>query len=215
MIQAPDEGASRYIPPNVETPVLILACACGREIAARRKSGTADDARCGARRQPMCCKCGNPLGEWEGELLRLPPALPYWGEISSSRMQQLLRMTEKCGWQAAVRHCLPPSLRAYVEDNERAGFMDVLDWAPGSRLLEVGSGLGGISAALAREHHVVALEGVEERARFLALRARQQGLTSLQVVMAALPQARLAPAQFDGIILNGVLEWVGVWNQQQ
>ncbi len=167
-----------------------------------------------AARRPIGCECGRQLGEFEGTLLRLGPALPYWGEIEQPQMLLALQMAQREGWRHAVRCCFPPSLHAYVEQSERGAFMDLMPWPPGSRILEVGSGLGAISAGLAREYCVFALEGVEERARFVDLRAHQDGLSHLLSVRAALPRSSLAPKQFDGIVLNGVLEWVGVWQPE-
>ena len=120
-------------------------------------------------------------------------------------------VAEERGWRPAVGQSLPGSLTQYVESNGRGGFKDILPWHPGSRILDVGSGWGAISAELAREYTVISLEGVEERARFIALRARQDRLANLYSVRAVLPFLRLGAEQFDGIVLNGVLEWVGVW----
>jgi hypothetical protein len=58
---------------------------------------------------------------------------------------------------------------------------------------------------------VVALEGVWERARFIALRKEQDKLDRLQVVNSNVMTAELGEAQFDLIIVNGVLEWTALY----
>ncbi|HET9785481.1 MAG TPA: class I SAM-dependent methyltransferase, partial [Terriglobales bacterium] len=127
-----------------------------------------------------------------------------------SEMRTLLDDTERHGWRAAARRHLSGGLCAYVCGEERAAFEDLLPLPAGARVLDIGAGWGSIAAPLARRYQVVAVEGVAERARFLELRRRQEGLERLSVVRGELQQAPLALGQFDVIIANGVLEWAAL-----
>lgn len=139
-------------------------------------------------------------------------ATPYWGEISQEKMKELLAASVADGWQKAVQSCLPPRDRPRITETNRAAFQDILPIPSNSRVLDVGAGLGVISTQLARHHRVTALEGVWERARFIAIRGRQDGLANLTILNGDLNAVVLEENQFDAIIVNGVLEWVGLFD---
>lgn len=176
-----------------------LQCACGAELPL---SGPAF----------LCPDCGSMLGRRRGGVAEVGPPTPYWGELPPDRMRALLRFAAASGWRAAIRQHLSASLQRYVADPERAAFHELLPISPGARVLDVGAGWGSIAAPLARRFHVVALEGVPERARFIALRARQDGLHRLATVCGNVHNARLACAQFDAIVANGILEWSALFD---
>ncbi len=141
----------------------------------------------------------------------VPPTVPYWGEIGLEEMNALLAASESSGWREAVRG-VSPGMRDNIMKADRAAFQDVLPIPDGSSVLDVGAGMGCIATELAARHRVTALEGVPERARFIACRKRQDGLTNLTVLNTDLNRVRFDRAQFDAIIINGVLEWVGLFD---
>jgi len=130
---------------------------------------------------------------------------------------QMQRMLEAAAldWRRAIAEYAPEELQDYVPHPHRAAFQDILPAGPQSRILDVGAGLGAIAATLAERHWVVALEGVRERALFIALRQQQQRLERLLVINADVRRVDFLPGQFDVILLNGVLEWAGVWDHQR
>lgn len=144
-------------------------------------------------------------------LATLPPVAPYWGEIPKDQMDALLAASERDGWRNAVG-AVPEAMRDNIMKTERAAFQDVIPIPEGSAILDIGAGMGCLSAELAARHRVVALEGVPERARFIALRKRQDGLENLTVINADLNRIRFGAGQFDAGIVNGVLEWVGLFD---
>lgn len=173
-----------------------LQCACGEPVA---MSGT-----------EFRCRCGRRRGARRDGVHEVGEPMPYWGELAQQPMRQLLRRAEDAGWRQAVAELAPPQLFDYVANPARAAFQDVIPLLPGARILDVGAGWGGIAAPLARAHPVLALEGVPERARFLALRKQQDRLEKLEILQANLHATVLAPRQFDFIVVNGFLEWVAL-----
>ncbi|MGH9535728.1 MAG: class I SAM-dependent methyltransferase [Terriglobales bacterium] len=179
---------------------LTLRCLCGRSVPTSRP--VADAA--------VVCRCGERLAAWRQGLLEIGAPVGYWGEMPAARLQSLLQEARQSHWRQAVDRWLPAPLRDYAAHPDRAAFADVLPLPAQGRILEIGAGLGGIAACLAQQYAVVALEGVAERAAFLALRAQQDGLTRLLPVRADWHRLCFAPGQFDAVVLNGVLEWVPV-----
>ena len=175
-----------------------LQCECGRGVSV------------GADEERFVCACGRGLGVRRGGVAAIGASTAYWGELPQAQMQAVLEEGARVGWRRAVDALLPEPLRAYVADPERAAFQDVLPLPPTARVLDVGAGWGGIAAALARHYEVVALEGVAERARFIALRRQQENLTRLTVIQGDLHKVPLGLRQFDFIVANGVLEWVAL-----
>lgn len=191
---APLAGEAANTPRDAEG--VRLQCLCGREVVAEGGS--------------LTCTCGRRLGSHEGGVLCLGEPAPYWGEIPQLEMRALLLEAEHHGWQTAARSHLSGGLREYVCAEQRAAFEDLLPLPPGARVLDIGAGWGSIAAPLARRYQVVAVEGVAERARFLELRRRQEGLERLCVIRGELQRTPLALGQFDAVIANGVLEWAAL-----
>jgi SAM-dependent methyltransferase len=130
-------------------------------------------------------------------------------------MEAINRLSPEIGYKEAVeRYLEDPELRGYVLDPKRADFQFIWNASSQSSVLDIGAGLGAIAATLARSfERVVAVEGVYERARFLRTRGLLDKLDSLQVICADFLSIPLAPAQFDVVVLNGVLEWIGLADQ--
>ena len=175
-----------------------LLCPCGAPVPL-------DD------RERISCSCGRELGRMRDGVAVVAPLKSYWGEIPKSQMAELLARSAQIGWRSALLE-VAPALDTYVASPNRAAFQDLLPIPETGRILDVGAGLGGISAALAVRHHVVALEGVPERCQFMAVRKKEDGLNRLTILNAGIDSMHLAPGQFDAIIVNGVLEWVAVFD---
>ncbi len=173
-----------------------LLCACGASVSLE---------------EPASCNCGRRIASFEDGLACLS-ATPYWGEVSQEEMHALLRECKTSPWRTAVLERAPQALHHYILQANRAAFQDVLPIPDGSTILDVGAGLGAIATHLAERHQVVALEGVRERAQFIQVRKQQDGLDNLTVINGDLNSVRLAPGQFDAVIVNGVLEWVGLFD---
>jgi 2-polyprenyl-3-methyl-5-hydroxy-6-metoxy-1,4-benzoquinol methylase len=171
-----------------------LQCACGRPVDANEERFT--------------CECGRVLGTRRHGMMALRARRLRPGELSAETMERLLAQTQARGWRAAAKENLPETMLEYVGSPHRAAFHDLLPLAPGARVLEVGANWGGVAAALAGHYRVVALEDVDERARFLALRKAEDGL-DLDIIHGDLDAPAVAAGQFDAVIATGVLDWVG------
>jgi SAM-dependent methyltransferase len=172
---------------------LRLQCSCGREVEA------GDDR--------LTCACGRSLGARCHGMTVLGAGVEPAGELRAAEMERLLQRAEQVGWRTAAAERLPAALLDYAVSPRRAAFHELLPLVSGARVLEVGANWGGVAAPLAGRYRVVALEDVAQRARFLALRKRQEGLEHLDVVLGELSAARFGAGQFDAVIANGVLEW--------
>ncbi len=155
-----------------------------------------------------CAHCGSVGQIIDGIPCFTDPSY-YWGEIPHDRMRNLNEIALREGWQEGVERIVEnPALRSYITDPSRADFQYVWDVSADSTVLDIGAGLGAIATSLAKNfRRVVAVEGVFERCRFIDTRARQSGYPHLQVICADFLRVPLAPAQFDVVVLNGVLEW--------
>ncbi|PYT27299.1 MAG: hypothetical protein DMG57_18700 [Acidobacteria bacterium] len=192
-------GPERKQPWDTEGPVVRLVCPdCQGEL---RVEG--DELICGA--------CG-AVGRYLDGVPCFTDAKYYWGEVPEQTMRLANELADAEGWQAAVEKTVPRAeLRQYICDARRADFQYLWDLPADATILDVGAGWGAIAAALAVNFsRVVAAEGVYERTRFIEKRARQSGLTSLQAVCADFLRLPFAPGQFDAIVLNGVVEWIGL-----
>jgi SAM-dependent methyltransferase len=143
----------------------------------------------------------------------------YYGEVSQETMLDLIALAEKGHWRTAARTMFGdsnPELYHYMADLNRASWIPILPIGPHSTVLDVNSGLGAVTHALALNyHHVVSVEPVAEMARFAKLRLNQEGLTNVELVQTTLSVLPFSKGTFDLIVLNGVLEWVRQWRNSR
>jgi len=143
----------------------------------------------------------------------------YYGEVSQETMLGLIALAEIDHWRSAARTVFEqsnPELYNYVADLNRASWIPILPIGPHSTVLDVNSGLGAVTHALALNyHHVVSVEPVAEMARFAKLRLDQEGLKNVELVHTTLGVLPFSKGTFDLIVLNGVLEWVRQWRSSR
>ena len=143
----------------------------------------------------------------------------YYGEVSQETMLDLIALAEKGHWRTAARTMFGdsnPELYHYVADLNRASWIPILPIGPHSTVLDVNSGLGAVTHALALNyHHVVSVEPVAEMARFAKVRLNQEGLKNVELVQTTLSVLPFSKGTFDLIVLNGVLEWVREWRSSR
>jgi ubiquinone/menaquinone biosynthesis C-methylase UbiE len=164
--------------------------------------------------QLVCGKCGTVGRYLDGVPCFTDPEY-YWGEVPLEKMRLANQVAEARGWETAVNEVVAEAkLREYICDPRRADFQHIWDLPANATVLDIGAGWGAIASGLAPHFsRVVAAEGVYERARFIEKRTRQAGLNGVQAVCADFLRLPFGAEQFDAIVLNGVLEWVGLARQ--
>lgn len=138
----------------------------------------------------------------------------YFGEISCEEMEKVVLSAEKGHWLTACAHFKGDHnyMYQYIADLNRASWIPLLPLGPESTVLDVGSGWGAVTHALALAfERVVSIEPVIERARFTKARIEQEGLENVEIVQTTVTNLPFFDNTFDLIVLNGILEWVGEW----
>lgn len=148
----------------------------------------------------------------------LEPSDSYWGEVGQETMEQILDEAQQEGWQSAVASAsdtMAFALDEYAIGEGRADGRFLLPINEQSTILDVGAGWGSLAFELCEvAQEVVALEAVPQRAQFMDIRRREDDISQLQIVVANALSLPFCPDQFDVIILNGMLEWIGLFNTE-
>ena len=180
-----------------EFPVPLLCPACGAALA---------PGRC-------ACAAGTRLAI-EGGIPRLLFGQKYWGETSSENMQRILDLTRQMPWRDALQTVVPDErVVGHLLSDIRADFVHAMPWSEIRTALDIGAGMGLMACDLAcYAETVVALEAVPQRAQFIQMRAKQDGLNVRPIIASAMAMP-FAPESFDLITLNGVFEYIGLWGK--
>lgn len=176
----------------------------------------------------VCPRSGSALRMLDGQLKAndsssfpirkgVPSFLKYESVESDEdreRLERLNQLAESVGCVEALKQTYGEgaNIFGYVTDTSRHIVVDLLPLDKSMRLLEIGSGLGQFTTALAKRcAHVIAMEIVEEQAVFTRIRCQKALCDNADVVAGGddclLPYPYKA---FDGVVLNLVLEWCGM-----
>ncbi len=175
---------------------------------------------CGARlrNEPasvVCPQCGRSWPVRNGVPRFFEPEY-YWGEARQEEALDLLRAARELGWREAVaRHFADDDdTLTSILDFQRASWVSLLGLESGASALDVGSGHGAITHALAYAvKEVYSLEAIPERVEFIRTRLEQEGIGNVQLVQASGLAPPFFDESFDLIVANGILEWVGAWKE--
>jgi len=142
----------------------------------------------------------------------------YFGEVSQAEMKTLIQLASQTNWRSAIRTQFKennPDLYVYATDLNRASWIPLLPIGPNSTVLDVGSGLGALTHALALNYErVVSMEPISERVRFTRIRLEQERLTNVDLIQTTVDAMPFDGRTFDLIVLNGILEWVAAWRDE-
>jgi ubiquinone/menaquinone biosynthesis C-methylase UbiE len=136
-----------------------------------------------------------------------------WQFSSREPTAEIIDIAKKLGWEKSLEKL----------DTERA------DWIRGAgrftisvlagpkrRVLDLGCGWGGLSFWLAKEfRHVFALDVKLDGLQFIDVRATQEGFHNIQTVLGSVFSLPFSDDFFDVVVLNGVLEWVGTFSEDE
>ena len=144
----------------------------------------------------------------------------FFGEISEQEINQCIEKAEKEGWLKALNDYvrpLSPDTYQYATDYSRVDWRFLLPLTKETRVLDWGCGWGIISLALAHScGHVVAMDETFQKIKFLHIRSQQEKIDNIDFVHAGdLLELPFADAEFDVIVMNGVLEWTGVSSHEK
>ena len=141
----------------------------------------------------------------------------YWGEMGTDELNDIINTAGTKGWKEAIESCYKDSDESMfisIMDLNRASWPSLLPIPYESTVLDVGSGLGAITHSLANNYRkVISMEAVPDRVRFSSLRIKQQALDGVEIIQAGIMNMPFLDESFDLIILNGILEWVGEWDE--
>jgi len=163
----------------------------------------------------LCSDCGTCYPIVEG-VPDFGAGGEYYGEMPQETMKALLAEIPQIGWKEAVyKYLCARSPWAYqiVMDETRADWQFLLSLGRNHSVLDVGSGWGTISVPLSRRcGHVVAMDSTLERCQFLKLRCIEDDVYNVLPVRANILESPLCENQFDLVVFNGSLEWIGESN---
>jgi 2-polyprenyl-3-methyl-5-hydroxy-6-metoxy-1,4-benzoquinol methylase len=164
------------------------------------------------------CICSHCSDRWEirDGIPRFFDPGYYWGEVPEPEAIALLDEARSLGWRDAVEQHFKssaPMQYSILNWQSRASWLPLLGLRAGAVALDVGSGYGAITHALAVScAEVYSLEAIPHRIEFSRIRMQQEGLSNVQLMQASATELPIRENSFDLIVLNGVLEWVGQWD---
>jgi SAM-dependent methyltransferase len=169
-------------------------------------------------RTPTAIVCPNCNQSWaikDGIPRFFQPAY-YWGEVTQEDALSILEEATQLGWREAAtrRFNSDPDLLSTIIDNQRVSWFPLLGLSADSVALDTGSGYGAITHALSSlVGQVYSLEAIPERVEFTRLRLLQERIQNVQQIQGTALDPPFCDESFDLIVVNGVLEWVGDWDQ--
>jgi SAM-dependent methyltransferase len=140
----------------------------------------------------------------------------YWGEITEEEAKAFIAKAQADGWRSAIDGRFGKNAEMLVSllDWQRTSWVPLLGLSEDAVVLDVGSGYGALTHALsAVAGEVYSIEAVPSRLEFTRIRLLQDGVRNVRLAQATALQLPFAPGMFDAIVVNGVLEWIGEWDQ--
>jgi len=159
----------------------------------------------------ICPSCGKKWQLLEGASPCFLEGAPYWGEISREKMLNVIDESKESHWKKAIENVQDRNFINHVSDEGRGWWRYLLPVKEGAKILDIGAGLGAISFSLAKAgYEVTSVDSVPERAAFLGVRKTQDNVHNLHAACASVLDLPFFDGTFDAVIMNGVLEWVGL-----
>lgn len=144
----------------------------------------------------------------------------YFADLPEKDMDELLSLTASLGWRNAAQDFLRvrnPDSYKLAGDESRSDWKFLFPLSGSSVVLDMGCGFGSIAFSLSRRcGTVAAMDLSEKRLRYVSMRAAQEGSGNILPVFGG-DSARLPfkDASFDLVVLNGVLEWLGLFDEHK
>jgi len=136
-----------------------------------------------------------------------------WRFSSSVSAIKTIDLANEKGWQASLAK-MDKERAEWVHGGGR--FTVSVLASPKGRVLDAGCGWGGLTFWLAQEFtHVYALDSQLDGLQFINIRASQDKIDNITTAQGSLLSLPFPDGFFDVVVLNGVLEWVGTFSQEQ
>ncbi len=160
--------------------------------------------------QLVCGQCQTTFSVIEG-IPVFAKRRGYWCNVAKDKMHLMIKDAEASGdWLAAVNKHIE-SYAPHIVPMYRADAQFAFPINSQSRVLDAGSMWGGLTIPIAQfAGSVYALDQTWETLRFLKTRAQQMGLDNITLVESSIHKLPFPDGYFDFVLLNGVLEWLGV-----
>lgn len=176
-----------------------------------------------------CPACGRPLERGDGGFscptckaaYPVTDGVPVfcstanYSDLEQGEMKRLLEDARERGWYKAVYDAFAVKkdfLYKIITDESRADWLYLLPGVSGMTVLDVGCGWGSLTVPLGR--NALAVNGMDstyDRIEFAGIRARQEGLQNVSFTCGDILNHPFEDGQFDLVVMNGVLEWVGMY----
>ena len=140
----------------------------------------------------------------------------YFADVPEPEMDKLLAETMSHGWKTAAHDFLRgtnPGSYKLAGDESRSDWKFLFPLGPESSVLDLGCGFGSIAFSLSRRcGRVVAMDLSAKRLKYVALRAAQERTSNIVPVFGGdAPLLPFPDGSFSLVVLNGVLEWLGLF----
>ena len=133
----------------------------------------------------------------------------YWGKSPKEELEKALMVLEEKGWEEFK--ALYQSKFDFTFEEGRADWRFPIPISKDSVVLDIGAGMGRSSIPLARvAGKVISVDHSYLRMKFLKKRAEKENLKNIEVYVGDIFDLPFKKESFDLIVMNGLLEWVGV-----
>lgn len=133
----------------------------------------------------------------------------YWGKSPKEELEKALTLIEEKGWAEFETHY--KGKFDFTFEENRADWRFSIPISKDFVVLDIGAGMGRSSIPLARiARKVVSVDHSYLRMKFLKKRAEKEGLKNIEVFVGDIFGLPFKKESFDLIVMNGLLEWVGV-----
>lgn len=157
-----------------------------------------------------CSRCGSTYPIRDGVPYFLDTDR-YWCNVPRQEMQAIVEEVRAHGFREGLQSRVAPYLHAAILPPGRADTRFFLPLGPSSRVLDLGCMWGGLTVALADScESIVGADQTLETLQLARHRARQEGRGNVFFLGGDAGRVPLRENTFDIVIMNGVLEWIGV-----
>lgn len=134
------------------------------------------------------------------------------------QLKELINELENRNWREVIYEKYAeenPWLYKIITDSSRSDFIFLIPLEENNLALDLGAGWGQISIPLSKICDVVAVEGNIEKVEIMKRIARQEKVDNILFVLSNIFDLPFEKNQFNLVIFNGVLEWVGEFSPEK